>query len=264
MTLDGVLQPRDGGTKPTRDRDPVGVGRDRLKALQLHRAREERGAVLLLPEIDRLSLIRTLQKAQVLCDHGVRHCLRGPVELGKQLQDRQRLEGRAVGLSAPVRPWRAADQEGCIVRRSTGVLADLRELDVVDQRLCGRERARRQLDRDDRGITRPVVDIVLGDVRRTVLPRRRGEHAPGFRQHTRVHGVLEHEPVRRDVAEHQPEHVLRNRRQIRLRKREPDKVVLQCAHLEKHPFASASVTRGACGRKLGSVQEQVRVRAGTS
>ena len=89
---------------------PRVLAADRLKALQLHRAREERGAVLLLPEVVRLALIGALQEVQVRRDHGVRHGLRRRVELGEHLQDRQRLQGRPVGLVGPV-PRGAVDQE---------------------------------------------------------------------------------------------------------------------------------------------------------
>jgi hypothetical protein len=110
MVLQGVLEPRYGGCQPAGDRDPKGVGGDRLKAPELHGAREERGAVRLLPEVECLTLIGVLQEVQVRCDHGVRHGLRRGVELGKHLHDRQCLQGRPVGLVGPV-PRSAIDEE---------------------------------------------------------------------------------------------------------------------------------------------------------
>jgi hypothetical protein len=78
-------------------------------------------------------------------------------------------------LIAPARAWIAVDVERRTVKRKAGawdgVLAGLRELDIVDQRLVGREITVREFDRDDRGVTRPVVDVVLIHVRKAVFKR---------------------------------------------------------------------------------------------
>jgi hypothetical protein len=106
----GVLQSRYGGAQPARDTDADGVGRDRLEALQLDRAGEERGAVLLFPQVVGLTLVRVLQEVQVGRDDGDCRGLRLGVELGVQLEDGQGLVGWAVGLVGPV-PWRSVDEE---------------------------------------------------------------------------------------------------------------------------------------------------------
>src|SRR6202012_4804941 len=96
-----------------------------------------------------------------------------------------------------------------------------REAHVVDERLVVRERAVRvrpgQLERDDGGVAGPVVDVVLGDAGRGVLPGRRGEHAAGRGDHPRVDRVVEDQAVRGDVPVHQPEHVPPHRGQVRFR-----------------------------------------------
>ena len=51
VTGQGVLEPGHGRIQPARDTDAHGVGHDRLEALQLRGTGEERGAVLLLPQV---------------------------------------------------------------------------------------------------------------------------------------------------------------------------------------------------------------------
>lgn len=57
VTCRGVLEPGYSAGGGWRDRDADGVGRDLLEAFQLHRAGEERGAVLLLPQVRGLTLV---------------------------------------------------------------------------------------------------------------------------------------------------------------------------------------------------------------
>jgi hypothetical protein len=81
--------------------------------------------------------------------------------------------GGSVGLVGPAVPEIAVDQERRaieVTRAVAGVLAGLRELHIVDQRLAGGQRAVRELDRQDRGIASPVIDVVLARVGLGVLP----------------------------------------------------------------------------------------------
>jgi hypothetical protein len=71
---------------------------------------------------------------QLRRDHGVRHGLRRRLELGQQLQDRQRRQSRPVALVGSA-PRRAIGQQSAIeVTAGVQVLACLRELHMVDQR----------------------------------------------------------------------------------------------------------------------------------
>jgi hypothetical protein len=137
--------------------------------------------------------------------------------LGEQPQDRQRLQVRPVGLAGPA-PRRAVDQERRAVEVADAagrILAGLRELHVIDQQLAGRQRADCQLDRDDGGrrgagcgrspVTRAWrCSPATARLARTRVPARR-RRSPGSR----------HEAVRRNIAEDQPEHVRRDRGQVR-------------------------------------------------
>ena len=211
-------QPRHRGGQPAGHRDPGAVSGDRLEAAQLHRPGEERVAVLLFPQVVRLALIGACQELQVGADQAGRRRLDGGVELAVHRQQGERLQRRAVGLVGP-RALRAVDVEGGPVEVALRLLAGLREPHVVVQRLVVRQHPAgvggRQLARHDRGVARPVVDVILSDVRGGVLPGRRGEHAAGARDDPRVHRVVEDQAVRGDVPEHQPEHVPGRRRQVR-------------------------------------------------
>src|ERR1035437_9953109 len=65
VTVQGVFEPRYRGAQPAWHPDPHGVGGDRQEAPQLHRTREERGTVLLFPQVVRLALGGVLHEVQV-------------------------------------------------------------------------------------------------------------------------------------------------------------------------------------------------------
>src|SRR5208282_3743456 len=101
MTCQGVLEKGYGAGGGWRDGNAVSVSCKLLEAFQLHRAREEREAELLFPQVIGLTLVdrhaRRLrigaeQVIDVRVDNAGRCRLRRRVELRESLEDSQRLQ----------------------------------------------------------------------------------------------------------------------------------------------------------------------------
>ena len=231
VPVERAREPGQRGREPARDRDADAVGGDRLEAAELGRAGEEGVAVLLFPQVVGLALVGGRQEREVGVDQAGRDRLGRGVELPVHGQQGDRLQGGAVGLVGP-RARAAVDVEAgpveIVARRR---LAGGGERHVVDQRLVGREHARRvgggQLERDDRRVPGPVVDVVLGDLGGGVLPGRGGEHAARGGEDAGVDRVVEYQAVGGDVPEHQPEQVRREGGRVALLDRRPRLAVTQ-------------------------------------